>query len=675
MKKIFKLFLIFTLVFTFSLRVFANTTEDEYLEEGEKIDYAALSKVTNLTGSTTSTSVKLSWDKNSCTGYYILRSENGKAFNKIATITKSSTTSYTDKKVSPNKTYYYKVQPYKTSGSKTTNGPKGDVVIVKTLFYKPTVKIESDGINGLIIKIKKISKAYNYEIYRSNTKNGEYTLHSTISNSYYAYDGYIEEYSWVEKPLTTQYFKVRACDKNNFCSSFVQTSGTPKVSTAEIYSVKAGKKYVNIRFYSSDMGSGITLLLYRSTSKDGNYSNVATIDGSTYSRVFEDKKVKSGVTYYYKIRTIAKVNGKTYKGSFTKPVSAKTGKNAEITSAMNDAKRLNKSWGYSKKSLISSLENYGYTTAQATKGIEKAKINFKKNALRAAKELTKYSALSLTHLKNMLREEGFTTAEIKYAAKKIDVDWHKKLISHIKDELPYGVSKTQLINSYAGEYTSVSEQDVIDAIEEIGVDFNEQAQIALEYELRWLIEDEIYTKTTARNNLSNNYFTEEEIEYAISHVTFDWVGQLITIYNNNYKPDYLYKGRSYMVAYFTGDTYGFSQSDVNEAITRLNIDFTANSITLAQMFENSNHYSRTALINALVAESYTEEEAIYAADNASINYNNECKTILDLYCDNTTTPYQTIEQVKADLKDQGFTDDNINYAVENSDILNHVINK
>ena len=51
-------------------------------------------------------------------GYEIYRSTSKKGnYKKIATVKKAGTTSYKDKSVKSGKTYYYKVRPFKMTGS------------------------------------------------------------------------------------------------------------------------------------------------------------------------------------------------------------------------------------------------------------------------------------------------------------------------------------------------------------------------------------------------------------------------------------------------------------------------------------------------------------------------------------------------------------------------------
>ena len=90
-------------------------------------------KVKNLKATTKSSSVKLSWNKQSRgTGYqvYRLNSKTGK-YEKIATIKDPKTVSYTDKAVKKGTTYSYKVRAYKTYNGTNYYGSYSGVIKIK----------------------------------------------------------------------------------------------------------------------------------------------------------------------------------------------------------------------------------------------------------------------------------------------------------------------------------------------------------------------------------------------------------------------------------------------------------------------------------------------------------------------------------------------------------------
>ena len=65
-----------------------------------------------------------------------------------------------------------------------------------------------------------------------------------------------------------------------------------------------------------------TYQVYRSTSKKGKYTRIASTNKASYT----DKKVKGGKKYFYKIRTGKKSGTKTYYSDYSKVKSVKVKK-------------------------------------------------------------------------------------------------------------------------------------------------------------------------------------------------------------------------------------------------------------------------------------------------------------------------------------------------------------
>ena len=73
---------------------------------------------------------------------------------------KSSTLSYTDKGLSANKRYYYRVKAYKKVGSKKVYGSYSDVVSAKTAPAKPKLSIKVNSWDSFEIKATEVNKSY-----------------------------------------------------------------------------------------------------------------------------------------------------------------------------------------------------------------------------------------------------------------------------------------------------------------------------------------------------------------------------------------------------------------------------------------------------------------------------------------------------------------------------------
>lgn len=81
-----------------------------------------------------------------------------------------------------------------------------------------------------------------------------------------------------------------------------------------VTSVKAKKKNVQIKWKKNAFASGYKI--YRSTKKNGKYKCIKTIS-KVATTSYNDRSVKKGKSYYYKVRAYKKVDQKTYYSSYS----------------------------------------------------------------------------------------------------------------------------------------------------------------------------------------------------------------------------------------------------------------------------------------------------------------------------------------------------------------------
>lgn len=151
--------------------------------------------------------IKLSWNKySSADGYAVYRSTSKSGgYKEIKTITSKSTTSYTDTKVTPGKTYYYRIRPYKNVSGKKNYGSYSSIVKVKAAPAKVTISSIKVGSKRASITWKKQTDISGYEVYMSTKKDGGYKKVKMISKA--------STTRYVKTGLTKgtkYYFKVRA---------------------------------------------------------------------------------------------------------------------------------------------------------------------------------------------------------------------------------------------------------------------------------------------------------------------------------------------------------------------------------------------------------------------------------------------------------------------------------
>ncbi len=154
-------------------------------------------------------SIRLSWKKvGGAYGYVIYRStsKNG-GYKAIATIKKGKITSYTNKRLSAGKTYYYKLRPFKTVKNKRQYMSYSAVVSARPVPGRVNFTKATAGTRKAVLRWKKVSGASGYQIYRSTSKNSGYKWVSTVSSRRASYTN-----SKLKKGQT-YYYKIRAYRK------------------------------------------------------------------------------------------------------------------------------------------------------------------------------------------------------------------------------------------------------------------------------------------------------------------------------------------------------------------------------------------------------------------------------------------------------------------------------
>lgn len=286
----------------------------------------AKAKITGITSSNEEV-LKISWKKVSgAKGYIISRSTSkNSGYKRIDTVT--GKTSYSDDTVKAGKTYYYKVEAYNVNSGTKGYGGASDAVAGKTAKRTKITSIVSTNEKTLTIKWNKITGAYGYRIKRSTDEDGTYKVVKTIKS------GNTTSYKDTSvKAGKTYYYTVETMVKtgDNICYSGDSASMEGRTAKkAKIkYAVSNGSNQIEVNWGAVRGAYGYRIK--RSASKNGTYKVVATLKGKN-NTTYQDKKLKTAKTYYYKIETINKVNGKKGYSGNSAAVSAKTLKTTSIT--------------------------------------------------------------------------------------------------------------------------------------------------------------------------------------------------------------------------------------------------------------------------------------------------------------------------------------------------------
>ncbi len=153
-----------------------------------------------------------------------------------------------------------------------------------------------------------------YELYRSTSKNGTYTLVKNMSTS--TYFNYFNSYSYKDSNLSvgkTYYYKLRGYmmydgikyygDYSPVKSETVRTNA-PIMSQS--YSKKAGTNTLKWKSVSDCNG----YIIYFKSSAKGKYTKLKTLNGKS-KLTFTHKKLKNGKLYFYKIYSYKKIGNRT----------------------------------------------------------------------------------------------------------------------------------------------------------------------------------------------------------------------------------------------------------------------------------------------------------------------------------------------------------------------------
>ena len=167
---------------------------------------------------------------------------------------------------------------------------------------KPSkLKALSKGYRSVALSWQKVKGAERYQIYKATSKNGTYKKISTTKKLSSLYTG-----------LTTgkrYYYKVRAYRTVNgkkVYSGFTNIASAAPVPKTVVYTLKAGKRRITVNWKGSAGASGYKI--YRATSKNGKYRLIK--DTKASQRSYTSTKLKSGKSYYYKMRAYRIVSGK-----------------------------------------------------------------------------------------------------------------------------------------------------------------------------------------------------------------------------------------------------------------------------------------------------------------------------------------------------------------------------
>lgn len=374
-------------------------------------EYFGLKKGLGFTSiiATGSESLKLTWQKVSgVSGYEIRRSEKSDGdFKKIATINSADTTTYTDTGLTPGKVYYYKIRTFTKSKGEIKYGSYSKVESGGTIAKTAITSLKSKNNKSMEISWSVVGTATGYEISRSTSKDGSYTQVAMIGSQ--GQSSYVDS-SVKEGKL--YYYKIRVIGREGTDTIYSDWSSAVSGRTAKKPSkikVSSGNSTtLRISWTGDKNAAGYTIK--RAESQKGTYKKIATVKGGDTTS-YDNKKVKAGKTYYYKVEAYnyngkkkgysgysSVASGKTLKGtSITKVESTSSTKQTITWKKNNDAKgyqiyqSTSKDGKYKKIKSISNKKTTSYKVTGLKQGV---KYYYKVRCTNKADGVTGYSDYS-----------------------------------------------------------------------------------------------------------------------------------------------------------------------------------------------------------------------------------------------------------------------------------------
>ena len=203
---------------------------------------------------------------------------------------------YTDSKANVGTTYYYKVKALAADG---TDSSLSAAVAITCRCARPVVTPDYLTSTGKpYIYWGAVDGAGKYEVYRSGSKDGTYTLLGTTTATNYTDNKANAGYTYYYKVKAIS--EVKSTANSSLSATVAATCHCARPVVKPDYLISTGKPYIK---WTAVAGAS-QYEVYRSGSKDGTY----TLLGTTTATNYTDNKANAGYTYYYKVKAVSKVS-------------------------------------------------------------------------------------------------------------------------------------------------------------------------------------------------------------------------------------------------------------------------------------------------------------------------------------------------------------------------------
>ncbi|MHB8124272.1 MAG: YbhB/YbcL family Raf kinase inhibitor-like protein [Desulfitobacteriaceae bacterium] len=280
-----------------------NTLSDDYTFSFTTMNKPDIPDVPiNLTSTNvTATQLTLNWDEVSgATTYNVYRSISSIGpFKKIAAV---SSNTCIDKGLKASTPYYYYVTAFNSAGE----GKPSSTLTVTTKALAPT------GLSAKSISSKEILLSWKggtsgkYNVYRSDKQDGEYQLiaEQLTKASYNNTDLQTGTTYWYQVTV------LNGADIESAASTPI-SSTTKATGPANLQLEVISSSEIDLTWNSVDGAKSYNI--YLSTKENGPFSKVSSVKATNSATIaFQNKKLKPGITYWYKVTTVNKTGESDY---------------------------------------------------------------------------------------------------------------------------------------------------------------------------------------------------------------------------------------------------------------------------------------------------------------------------------------------------------------------------
>ena len=277
-------------------------------------------KVDKVTGfasqETTTSSIKLAWNKVDCDGYEITRYSTGsKKYVKIADINNADTTTYTDSGRTSGCYYKYKIRAYKVVDGVKVYSEESNIVKATAKPQAPALKAGNIDSDSISMSWNAIGRASGYEVYRKDANSEDYKLVKDLNATTYTDKGLAKgtEYSYkVKSYRVVDGVKVYSGDSNSISAKIKDSF--------KLNLEKTTRNSVEFSWDKIKDATGYEILRYSTASKkyvvidDIDFDKLSDEDreASEEAEVYSylDQGKTSATIYNYKVKAYNKVDGK-----------------------------------------------------------------------------------------------------------------------------------------------------------------------------------------------------------------------------------------------------------------------------------------------------------------------------------------------------------------------------